>query len=54
MNALPFAHALDATRDVMVHGAGFSDIATDFYWVLGYTIGFFALGVYLFRRKMVE
>jgi ABC-2 type transport system permease protein len=54
MNALPFAHALDATRDVMVHGAGFSDIATDFYWVLGYTIVFFALGVYLFRRRMVE
>jgi len=54
MNALPFAHALDATRDVMVHGAGFSDIAIDFYWVLVYTLVFFALGVFLFRRRMVE
>jgi len=54
MNAFPFAHALDATRDVMVNGAGFSDIATDFFWVLGYTIVFFALGVFLFRRRMVE
>jgi len=54
MNALPFAHAIDAARDVMVHGVGFSDIATDFYWVLGYTLVFFALGVFLFRRRMVE
>jgi len=54
MNALPFAHALDAARDVMVHGVGFGDIATDFYWVLGYTLVFFALGVFLFRRRMVE
>ncbi|MBT3363782.1 MAG: ABC transporter permease [Chloroflexi bacterium] len=54
MNLLPFAHALDATRDVMVQGAGFSDVAVDFYWVMGYTIVFFALGIFLFRRKMVE
>jgi ABC-2 type transport system permease protein len=54
MNALPFAHALDATRDIIVHGAGFGDIAIDFYWVLGYTLVFFALGILLFRRRMVE
>ena len=54
MDVLPFAHAIDAARDVMVHGAGFSDIAIDFYWVLGYTLVFFAIGVFLFRRKMVE
>jgi ABC-2 type transport system permease protein len=54
MNAFPFAHALDATRDIMVHGAGFSDIATDFYWVLGYTLVFFTLGIFLFRRRMLE
>jgi len=52
-NALPFAHAIDAARDVMM-GAGFSSIATDFYWVLGYTLAFFALGTFLFRRRMVE
>jgi ABC-2 type transport system permease protein len=54
MNAFPFAHALYATRDVMIHGAGFGDIAVDFLWVLGYTIVFFALGIFLFRRKMME
>jgi ABC-2 type transport system permease protein len=54
MNALPFAHALSAARDVMVLGAGFDDIATDFYWVLGYTVIFFVLGILAFRRKMVE
>ena len=54
MNALPFAHALYAARDVMVHGVGFSDIAIDFYWVLGYTMAFFVLGVSLFRRRMLE
>ncbi len=52
-NALPFAHAIDGARDVMM-GAGFSDIATDFYWVLGYTLVFFVLGIFLFRRRMVE
>ena len=54
MNVLPFAHALDATRDVMIHGVGFGGIAIDLYWVLGYTLVFFALGVFLFRRRMVE
>jgi len=52
-NALPFAHAIDAARDAMI-GAGFSIIATDFYWVLGYTLVFFALGTFLFRWRMVE
>jgi ABC-type multidrug transport system permease subunit len=53
-NALPFAHAIGAARAVMVHGVGFSDIATDFYWVLGYTLVFFALGTFLFRWRMLE
>ncbi|MDH5372525.1 MAG: ABC transporter permease [Acidimicrobiia bacterium] len=53
-NALPFAHALDATRDVMVGGAGFSAIATDFYWVLGYTLVSIALALFFFRRRMVD
>jgi ABC-2 type transport system permease protein len=53
-NALPFAHALDATRDVMVEGAGFGAIATDFYWVLGYTVVVVALALLFFRRKMTE
>jgi len=54
MKALPFAHALDAARDVMVHGAGVGDVATDLYWVLGYSAAFFGLGVLAFRRRMAQ
>ena len=46
--ALPFAHTVDAARAVMM-GSGFRDIATDFYWVLGYAIIFFVLGIICFR-----
>ncbi len=51
---LPFTHALDATRAVMVDGAGFADIATDFYWVLGCTVITGFIAVFLFRRRMQE
>ena len=50
----PFAHALDAVRDVMIDGAGFEAIAPDFLWVLAYTLASVALAIFLFRRKMVE
>ena len=52
-NAFPFAHATNAARDIMM-GSGFSGIANDFFWVLGYTLVFFALGIFLFRRRMLE
>jgi len=52
-NALPFAHAIGAARDVMM-GTGLDGIARDFYWVLGYTLLFFAVGSILFRWRMVE
>ena len=54
MSYLPFSHALDAIRTVMVLGAGFSEIATDLYWVVGYTVIIVPLGVFLFKRRMVE
>ena len=38
-DVLPFKHALDAARAVMADGAGFGDIASDVYWISGYTIG---------------
>lgn len=50
----PFAHALDATRAVIVDGADFAAIASDFYWVLGYTVAIVALAVYLFKRRMID
>jgi len=50
----PFAHALDAARDVMIDGAGFGDIATDLYWVVGYTAVIAGFAVLAFRRRMLE
>ena len=53
-DVLPFKHALDATRAIMADGAGLGDIATDLYWIGGYTIGAVALAVVMFRRRMRE
>ena len=50
----PFAHALDAMRDVLIDGVGFSSIAADLYWVLGYTVVTAVLAVLVFRRRMIE
>ena len=51
---LPFKHALDAMRAVMVDGDGLGSIGTDLVWVAGYTIAAVALAVVMFRRKMLE
>ncbi len=51
---LPFAHALDAVRAIMITGATFSEIASSFFWVIGYSIAFLAFGVFAFRRRMVS
>jgi ABC-2 type transport system permease protein len=53
-NLLPFAHALDAARDVMGSGADLGDIATDLYWVLGYAIAVVPLAIWVFGRQMQE
>ena len=51
---LPFAHSLDAVRDVMTDGAGLSTIATDLYWLIGYTAVCVAGAVASFRHLMLE
>ncbi|HSR43861.1 MAG TPA: ABC transporter permease [Acidimicrobiia bacterium] len=53
-NALPFAHALDATRNIMIDGADLGAIGTDLLWVSAYTLAIVALALVLFRRKMLE
>ena len=50
----PFAHALTATRSVMIGGAGFGDVAGDLLWVLGYTVAVVIMAVVVFRRRMLE
>jgi ABC-2 type transport system permease protein len=50
----PFAHALDASRAIMIDGAGLGSIATHLYWILGYTVVTVALAIFSFRRRMLE
>lgn len=50
----PFAHALDALRDVMINGADFAAIATDLSWVTGYSLITVFLAIFIFKRRMVE
>ncbi|NNC76308.1 MAG: ABC transporter permease [Acidimicrobiia bacterium] len=50
----PFTHAIDATRSAMVYGASFNVVASDVYWVFGYTAVVVVIAVVAFRRKMVE
>jgi ABC-2 type transport system permease protein len=52
--ALPFLHAMDACRDVVTRGAGFTGILPELYWLIGWTIALFALGIVLFRRSMAR
>ena len=51
-DVFPFAHSLEASRAVLLDGAGFSDIAGDLAWVLGYTLAIMVLAVVAFRRRM--
>lgn len=47
---LPFAHAIDATRAIL-KGSDFGTIANNLYWVIGYTLCFFVLGIFSFRWR---
>lgn len=51
---LPFVHALDAMRDVMIRGADFGDVAADLAWVFAYVVIAGFLAVLAFNRRMVE
>jgi ABC-2 type transport system permease protein len=51
--ALPFIHAIDASRAVL-NGSPFSAIVLDIYWLVGWTVVLFATGIMLFRRTMVS
>lgn len=48
--ALPFAHAIDAARNVL-SGTGLRNVVTNLYWVYGYAVILFVFGVLSFRYK---
>jgi len=51
--ALPFIHAIDASRAV-INGSPVSAIVFDLYWLAGWTIVLFTVGIAVFRRTMVS
>ena len=51
--ALPFIHGIDASRAVL-NGSSFSAITLDIYWLVGWAVVLFAVGIVLFRRTMVS
>jgi len=50
--AFPYAHAIDASRGVLVRGVGMEGIGTDFLFLIGWAVVIFVIGVILFRRSM--
>ncbi len=52
--ALPFLHAIDASRDVITKGASLTGILPDLYWLVGWTVALFAIGIVVFRRSMAR
>lgn len=49
--ALPFAHAVDATKGLLT-GSSFSDILGNFYFILIYALVLFVLAIFSFRWRM--
>lgn len=48
--ALPFAHAVDATRAAL--SGEYGDISVPLLWVIGYTIVLFFIAIIGFKKKM--
>jgi len=50
--AFPYAHAIDASRAILIRGVGLEAISNDLLFLAGWAIAIFAIGVILFRRSM--
>jgi ABC-2 type transport system permease protein len=50
----PFIHAINACRDVVSAGVSLSAINYDLYWLIGWTVALFAIGIAVFRRSMTR
>jgi ABC-2 type transport system permease protein len=50
--AFPFAHTIDASRAILIRGVGLEAVSYDFFFLVGWAVAIFALGVTLFRRSM--
>jgi len=50
--AFPYAHAVDASRTVLIRGGGLEAVGSDLLFLLGWAVVIFAIGIILFRRSM--
>jgi len=53
-NAFPFAHAIDASRSILIRGTGLEAVGTDFLFLVVWTVIIFLAGIILFRRSMAS
>ena len=50
--AFPYAHAIDASRGVLIRGVGLEALSSDLLFLTGWAVVIFAIGIILFRRSM--
>jgi len=50
--AFPYAHAIDASRGVLLRGVGLAAVGNDLLFLVGWAVVIFAIGILLFRRSM--
>lgn len=51
-NVFPFAHTVEASRAILIRGVGLEAISYDFFFLVGWAMAIFVIGVILFRRSM--
>ena len=51
-NIFPFAHAVGASTDVLLNGAGFPAVQSDILFISGWAVAALLLGIFLFGRTM--
>ena len=49
---ITFAHAIDASRAVLIRGSGLEAVSGDLLVLVGWAAGIFILGIILFARTM--
>jgi ABC-2 type transport system permease protein len=52
--AFPFAHSIDASRDILTRGTGLGAVSNDYMFLGIWTVVVFAAGILLFRRSMTS
>ena len=52
--AFPYAHAIDASRGVLIRGVGLEAIGTDFLFLIGWAVVIFAIGIYTLPKKHAQ